>query len=119
EAVLGKTADWLRKLDTGDAPKGAEALHDGVKALGADQESVRQAAGKAARAMVAEAGNVRVAVGLLADTEMVRVLRILDSVSTRDTPQAKRAALADGRVTAERVLRSLQDLLEQYGASRS
>src|SRR5436853_382831 len=82
---------WTRKLDTGDLrlddAKNLDALHAAVKALGSEQEGVRQAAGKAARAMVGEAGNVRVAVGLLANTEMVRVLRILDSVATRDAPQ--------------------------------
>jgi hypothetical protein len=124
QEVLGKAVTWLRKLDGGgevrwDDPKNVDALHAAIKALGQEQDQVQKAAGELARAMVAESGNVRIAVGLLADTEMARVIRILESVPTREQPQAKRAALADGRVTLERILRSLEDLHEQYAAFRS
>jgi hypothetical protein len=123
-AVLDKLVPWLRKLDGGgdirwDDPKNVDALHAAVKLLGQEQEQVQKATGQTARAMAAEADSVRLAVALLADTEMARVVRILESVATRDQPQAKRAALADGRVTLDRVLRSLEDQQELYAAFRS
>jgi hypothetical protein len=123
EALAGKVVAWLRKLDGGDLrwddAKNIDALHAAVKDLRGEQEKVKQAAGRAARAMPAETGNLRIAVGMLADTEMVRALRILDSVPGRDGPQAKRAALADGRLTQERIVRSFQELGEQYAGFRS
>ncbi len=51
---------------------------------------------------------------MLADTEMIRAIRILESVPAREGPQAKRAALADARLTQERTARSLQEILEQF-----
>jgi hypothetical protein len=123
QELLTKLAAWLRKLDggelRGDEPKHMDLLHAAVKELRQEQEKVRLSVGDTARAMLSEAGNVRVALGLLADSEMVRVLRILDSVPGRDQPPARRAALADGRLTLERILRSLQDLQEQYAVFRS
>jgi hypothetical protein len=123
QELVAKVVSWLRKLDGGDLrwddAKNLDALHAAVKALAKEQEQVRKKAGGVAQAMVAEAGNVRIAVGLLADTELVRVLRILDSVAGRDQPAAKRAALADCRLTQERIVRSLQELTEQYAGFRS
>jgi len=51
---------------------------------------------------------------MLADSEMVRAVRILESVPTRDTVQEKRVAMADARMTHERTIRSLQEIAEQY-----
>ena len=51
---------------------------------------------------------------LLADAEMVRVNRILDSVAGRTGPQEKLAALADARLTQERIGRSLDEMTEQF-----
>jgi hypothetical protein len=120
---LDKVAGWLRKLDGGDLrwdeAKNIDALHAAVKGIGAEQKQVRQAASRAAQAMVAEAGNLRIGLGMLADTEMVRIIRILDSVPGQAQPPGKRAALAECRLTQERVLRSLQDMLEQYASFRS
>jgi hypothetical protein len=122
QELLTKLAAWLRKLDggelRGDEPKHIDLLHAAVKELRQEQEKVRLSVGDTARAMLSEAGNVRVALGMLADSEMVRVLRILDSVPGRDPP-ARRAVLADGRLTLERILRSLQDLQDQYALFRS
>jgi hypothetical protein len=124
EELLTRTVTWLRKLDGSDGlrwddAKNIDALHAGVKELARAQEKVRTTMGQTAKAMAAEAGNLRISVAMLADTEMVRLLRILDSVPGRDQPQAKRAALADGRLTQERMLRSLQEIQEQYGNFRS
>ncbi len=38
---------------------------------------------------------------------------------SRDEPQKKRAALADARVTQERIVRSLEEILEQYSSFRA
>lgn len=115
---------WLRKLDGGsdirwDDPKNIEALHAAVKLLIKDQDTIHKQAGATAKAMVPQAGNLRVGLGLLADAEMPRLQRIYDAVPSRDKPSDKRAALADARATHERVIRSLEEMLEQYAAFRS
>src|SRR5262245_30358747 len=69
--------------------------------------------------MVPQAGNLRIARCMLAHTEMIRLPRILDSLPTREQPQAKQVALADGRVTLDRVLRSLDELQESYVTFRA
>lgn len=122
--VLAQVAEWVRKLDGAgglrwDEPKNLNALHAAVQEQGKAQEKVRDMASRVARAMVAQAGNLRISVGMLADTEMIRAIRILDSVATRDQPQAKRSALAEARTTEERTVRSLQEVLEQYQTFRS
>lgn len=123
QALLGKLVPWLRRLDGGDwrwdDSKNVDLLHAALKQVRSEQEELRQAAGRSARDMVAAAGNLRLGVGMLADTEMVRVERILDSVPGRDQPQAKQAALADARLTVERTVRSLEEIAEQYIAFRA
>ncbi len=118
-----KTVAELKKLDPAsglrwDDPKTVQALHAATAELARGQEQLRQTASQAARDMPAASGNLRVAAGMLADTEMIRAIRILESVPARDGPQAKRAALADARLTQERTARSLQEILEQYVAFR-
>jgi hypothetical protein len=114
-----KTVAELKKLDPAsglrwDDPGTVQALHAATASLAKDQERLRQTAGRAARDMPVQSGNLRVSVGMLADTEMIRAIRILESVPARDGPQAKRAALADARLTQERTARSLQEILEQF-----
>jgi hypothetical protein len=122
--VMARAAEWIAKLDgkgdlRWDDARNIRALHAAVKKLGRQQEQVRRKAGRTARAMLRQAGNLRISVGMLADTEMVRVLRILESVATRDQPQGKRAALAEARSTMERTLRSLQEIRDRYAEFRS
>jgi hypothetical protein len=114
-----KTVSELKKLDPAsglrlDDPKALAAVDAAVAALATEQGQLREHAAQAARAMLAQAGNLRVSVGMLADTEMIQAIRILKSVASRDGPQAKRAALADARLTQERTARSLRDVLEHY-----
>jgi hypothetical protein len=114
---------WIGKLDgegnlRWDDMKNVDALHAAVKAQRQAQEKVREAAGRAARGMLPQAGHLRISVGLLADTEMVRALTILDGVVSREDPRGKRAALADVRLTQERTIRSLQEIQEHFAAFR-
>ena len=124
QTQLGNVLDWLKKLDgqgelRWDDPKNVEALHQAVQKMSSEQAAVQKLAGPVVRSMVAQAGNVRIALGLLADTEMVRGQRILDSVPGKEPIPAKRAAVADARLTQERIVRSLQDLSEQYANFRA
>jgi len=117
--VMIQTADWLKKLDgegglKWDDPKNVADLHAAVMQLAKDQTALRERSGQVARAMVAEAGSLRMSVGLLADTEMVRAERIFDSVAARDLTQAKRSALADAQLTEQRTIASLQQMFDQY-----
>jgi hypothetical protein len=123
QAVQGMVKEWLGKLDGDgglrwDDPKNLDALHAAAKSQRQAQEQVRKNAGAIARGMVPQAAHLRISVGLLADTEMVRAMNILDSVPARDTPQAKRSALADTRLTMERTARSLQEILDHVVAFR-
>src|SRR5262249_27955927 len=124
KTVVGRVSEWIGKLDgkgelRWDDTKNLSALHAAVKEQGRAQERVRRSASRTARAMVTQAGNLRIGLGMLADTEMIRAIRILDSVATRDQPQGKRATLAEARTTQERTIRSLQEILEQYQVFRS
>ena len=121
---LNHAVVWLRKLDGGsgirwDDPKNIDALHAATHALVRDQEMLRKNAGLLAKAMVPQAGNIRIGLAMLAETEMPRLQRNFDAVPSRDKPQEKRAALADARVTQERIIRSLEELLEQHAGFRS
>lgn len=120
--LLIQTVDWLRKLDDGqikaeDAQQIA-ALHQAIAELFQEQTSLRLRTGASARSMPGESGSLPMAIALLADTEMVRAERIFDSIPTRDQPQAKRSALADAQLTAQRTIASLQQMLEQYVSFR-
>lgn len=123
QQAMDKAAEWGRKLDPAgglrwDDQKNLDALAAAMKAQAKEQDQIRVTAGRVARDMVAEAGNLRLSLGMLADTEMARAVRILESVPTRDQPQAKRATLGDARLTAERTIRSMQEILEQYSNFR-
>jgi hypothetical protein len=115
--TLDRVVEQMKKLDPAnglrlDDPKTLDALHAAIKELARGQNQLRETAGQNARDLPAQAGNLRMGLGLLADTEMVRAIRILESVPTRDEPQAKRNALGDARLTGERVVRSLQEMQE-------
>ena len=116
-------AGWIQKFDPASGVRWddaknldalAAAMRDGAKA----QEQLRQTAGATARNFVSAVGTLRFSLGMLADTEMIRLTRILESVATQDTPPAKRAALAEARFTAERTIASLNEMLGQYVAFR-
>src|SRR4029077_19683476 len=68
----------------------------------------------AAKDMAAAAGNLRLSLGMLADTEMIRAVRVLDSVATRDDAVGRRTAITEARARQQRTLQSLQQILEQY-----
>jgi hypothetical protein len=115
---------WLRKLEGAgdirwDDPKNVDALHAAVKELVKDQDKIHKTAGQVVKGMIPQTGNLRLGLAMLADSEMVRLQRIYDAVPSREKPGDKRAALADARVTQERIVRSLEEMIEQHAAFRS
>lgn len=119
EGEVAREGQWVRKLDPDsglrwDDKKNNEELAAAMKDQARRQAELREKAATIARGMVEEAGNLRLSVGMLADTEMVRAVRILESVAGRDSPQEKRSTLADARLTQERIVRSLGEMLAQY-----
>jgi hypothetical protein len=119
QAAMAKAADWIKKLDPSsglrwDDKKNLDDLAATLKEQAKEQEQLRQKAAASARAMVVPAGSLRLSLGMLADTEMIRAIRILESVAGRDQVQLKRSTLADARLTQERTIRSLQEILENY-----
>lgn len=115
QKVMRQAADWVRKIDAGsEDAKNVKALHEAVADQAKQQAKVREQTSRIARAMVEQAGNLRLSVGMLADTEMEWAARIYESVPTRDQVQAKRTALADVQLTEQRTIASLQQILDQY-----
>ena len=95
-------------------PATLDVLNGAVKELIGGQTQLRETARQKADEMLPQAGMVRKGLGMLANTEMVRAIRILESVSTQTSAQAKRNALSDARLTGERITRSLQEMEEQF-----
>lgn len=118
QECLTSAADWLKKLNSDgvrwDDPKSVAMFASAMKDQAQAQEKVREQASAAAKTMVAAAGSLKLSLGMLADTEMIRAIRILENVAGRDNPQARRAALADARLTQDRIIRSLEEILTNY-----
>jgi hypothetical protein len=112
-------AEWIQKFDPAsglrwDDQKTLDSLAAAMKEQAKAQEELRQSTGAVARDLVSAAGNLRLSLGMLADTEMVRAIRVLEGVTVKETPPAKRGALEEVRFTQERTIRSLSEILEQY-----
>lgn len=125
ESVQAETTSWLRRLEGADDsfriddPSQRTAFHAAVQKLNERTERLRSETAEAARAVPTSAGALRLGLALLADTEFVRVQRIGESVPSRETAVAKQAALADARVTHERIGRSLREIADQFASFRS
>lgn len=122
---LERTASrWVNNLepDSGmrwDSQENLDALAEAMDELAAAQSAVRSDAGATARAMPEEAGRtLQQGLGMLADTEMVRAIRIFERVADQDSRQEMRSTLADARLTVRRTLRSLGEMQERYLAFR-
>lgn len=118
QASLGSATEWLKKLNDAainwEDAKNLATLTAAMKDQAEAQEKVRGQASAAARTMVAAAGTLKLSIGMLADTEMIRAIRILEAVAGRDNAQARRAALADARLTQDRIVRSLEEIIANY-----
>ena len=119
EGEMERSGPWMRKLESGsgvrwDDRKNLDELAAALREQARCQAELRTRTAGIAQSMREETGNLRLAVELLADTEMMRAERIIGSVAGRDSPAAKRAALADARLTGERIVLSLREILDQY-----
>ena len=119
ETQVEQAGQWMTKLDPTsglrwDDQQNLAALATAMAAQAKAQAALREAAARTARDMVEEAGSLRMSVALLADTEMVRAIRILEAVTGRETPQDKRGAVGDARLTQDRTLRSLREIRQRY-----
>ncbi len=113
--AIRQTAQTIRSFDPDSGLRWDDAdtlkqLADAMKEQAAAQERLRRTAAQVARDMPSETDNLRISVGMLADTEMIRAIRIIESVPGRDSPAQKRTALADARLAMERTVRSLDDI---------
>jgi hypothetical protein len=119
QETMPRLAEWIQKLDPAsglrwDDKKHLDAFGEAIREMARSQENVRKRTGAAARMLVGAAGNLRLSLGMLADTEMIRATRVLETAPVKDDPRDKRTALAEARNTLERTLRSLGEILEQY-----
>lgn len=119
QSLHEKCNTLVRKLEAdpkadGNVPERVKEILDWAAEQTREQGKVRETASRAAKDMPAPAGNLRLSLGMLADTEMIRAVRVLESVATRDDAGARRTALTEARATQQRTLTSLQQILEQY-----
>lgn len=119
EKEVERDGQWVRKLDPDsglrwDDKKNNDELAAAMREQARSQAELREKSSGIARRMVEEAGDLRLAVGMLADTEMIRAVRMFESVAGKDAPREKRSVLADARLTQERIIRSLREMLDQY-----
>src|SRR5262249_4443144 len=114
-----KTDALVRRLDSdpsadGNAPDKVKELVDWAMARTKEQTQLKETMGQVAREMTTQAGSLRLSLGMLADTELIRAQRVFDSVATRDDPTGRRAAFTEARATQKRILQSLTQIQEQY-----
>lgn len=121
--LISKTKAWLGKFraDSGvrwDDQQNVADLHASAAQMVEHEAKQREAAAGAARDMVREAGVVRFSLGMLADTEYERFVRIAEALQTRTEPHAMTDALRDAQATAERIVSSLEEMFDKYVAFR-
>ncbi|MAE62381.1 MAG: hypothetical protein CMJ49_13625 [Planctomycetaceae bacterium] len=119
ESQIESAGVWMTKLDPAsglrwDDQKNLSDLAAAMAAQAKSQASLREAAANTARDMPEDAGSLRLSVAMLADTEMIRAIRIWEAATDRSTPQDKRGAVGDARLTQERTLRSLHQIHQKY-----
>src|SRR5262245_26688769 len=119
EQLYEKSNTLVRRLEAdpqadGNVPEKVKELLDWTTAQLREQGRVREAAGRTAKGMAAAACNLRLSLGRLADTEMIRSVRVLESVASRDDAAGRRTAFTEARATQQRTATSLQQIREQY-----
>ncbi len=119
DTEIAAATSWGRRLDPSagtrwDDARNLRELEEGMAKLARGQAALRSAIAEAARAMPEQAATVKLSLGMLADTEVVRIIRMLEMAPRRETPQEMRAMLAEARLTQQRVGKSLNDLLGKY-----
>jgi len=109
-------AEWIQKFDPAsglrwDDQKTLAALAAAMREQAKAQEQLRQTAGTVARDLVTAAGNLRFSLGMLTDTEMVRAIRVLEGVQSKDDSAGQARRAGGGALHAGRTIRSLNEIL--------
>ncbi len=117
--AMQATTAWINKVDTEtnirwDDEKVRADLVTQTRAMAKQQDLVRTQAGQVARGVIDQAPGPKLSIAVIADTEMVQSIRVLEAVAQRDHGQAIRAALADARNVQERTLKGLDNALADY-----
>ena len=110
---------WIGRLGAAsglsrDSQNTVEGLAGAIEQQVRNQSQIRQIASDVAKNMIDDVTTLRTTLGMLADTELVRCIRMIESVSTREHAHDKRTALTDARLTQRRVNRSLESILGKY-----
>ena len=119
EQQTAAASKWIGRLGAASglsrgSRKTVEGLAVAIEQQVRHQSQIRQDASDVAKNMVEDVATLRTALGMLADTELVRCIRMIESVSTRELAHDKRTALTDARLTQRRVNRSLEMILGKY-----
>lgn len=122
-AAAEKIGSYARQIESGalgrlDDQATLDRIARDCKAMAQEQAALRTRAAEVALDMPEEADAMRQSMGMLADTEMVRAVKAVESVLTREEPLRKRAALMEARATLERVQRSFGEILQSFTVYR-
>jgi hypothetical protein len=114
QGLITRQNEWSAKLDPAsglrwDTRETLDPFVKAVQVMVRDADGLRERTAALARSLDEAEAAVRLSLGLLADTEQVRLRRVFQSVAGRDSVQGKRAALGEARLTLERMFRSLKD----------
>lgn len=114
QEMITRQNEWSVKLDPAsglrwDIRENLDPFLKAIRALAQEAEGLRGRTAALARGLDEEEEAVRLSLGLLADTEQVRLRRVFESVAGRDNLQGKRAALGEARLTLERMMRGLKE----------
>ena len=112
-------ATWIDKFKAPselrwDDQANLDALTTAMAEQAAAEAALQDETLNIAKNMVKEAGSLSMSVDMLATSEMRRAIQILESVPKQENPQSMRAALSDARMTHERVIESLEEMLGAY-----
>lgn len=119
QKVRSQSVTWLQKLDPSSgfdaqAATGAAQYISGMDQLAKGQAKLREVTSSLARQLSEQSGNLRMSVGMLADTEMIRSVRILERAGNPNESEQRRTTLANGRLTQDRIIQSLEDILKAH-----
>lgn len=118
QKIRSESVKWLQQLDPSSGftfdDKGNAQFKQGIDLLTKGQTQLRDVTSALAREMTEQSGNLRMSVGMLADTEMIRSIRILERTASPDAADQRRTSLANGRLTQDRIVKSLEDILQGH-----
>lgn len=106
---------WMRRFHEGaNADAAGDDVTSALSTLSEQQVAWRDLAVRVTRDMPSDVETLQRTLGLLADSEMTRSVRMIRQVGAREAVDEKRQAMGEARLTQERTLRGLRDVREAF-----